>query len=84
MLTDPLFEGASAESIRNAAAEARTAIDQRFPGTLAPAPTQANTPALPATTEDVNESFQGGTLRGLFDQLRGTFSPQPRETGSAE
>lgn len=84
VLTDPLFEGASAESIRNAAAEARTAIDQRFPGTLAPAPTQANTPALPATTEDVNESFQGGTLRGLFDQLRGTFSPQPRETGSAE
>lgn len=84
VLTDPLFEGASAESIRNAAAEARTAIDQRFPGTLAPAPTQANTSALPATTEDVNESFQGGTLRGLFDQLRGTFSPQPRETGSAE
>ena len=84
VLTDPLFEGASAESIRNAAAEARTAIDQRFPGTLAPAPTQANTPALPATTEDVNESFQAGTLRGLFDQLRGTFSPQPRETGSAE
>lgn len=84
VLTDPLFEGASAESIRTAAAEARTAIDQRFPGTLAPAPTQANTPALPATTEDVNESFQGGTLRGLFDQLRGTFSPQPRETGSAE
>ena len=84
VLTDPPFEGASAESIRNAAAEARTAIDQRFPGTLAPAPTQANTPALPATTEDVNESFQGGTLRGLFDQLRGTFSPQPRETGSAE
>ncbi|MGV0393403.1 GTPase [Corynebacterium riegelii] len=84
VLTDPLFEGASAESIRNAAAEARTAIDQRFPGTLAPAPTQANTPALPATTEDVNESFQGGTLRGLFDQLRGTFSPQPRDTGSAE
>ena len=84
VLTDPLFEGASAESIRNAAAEARTAIDQRFPGTLAPAPTQANTPALPATTEDVNESFQGGTLRGLFDQLRGTFSPQPRDTASAE
>lgn len=84
VLTDPLFEGASAESIRNAAAEARTAIDQRFPGTLAPAPTQANTPALPAAKEDVNESFQGGTLRGLFDQLRGTFSPQPRETGSAE
>lgn len=84
VLTDPLFEGASAESIRNAAAEARTAIDQRFPGTLAPAPTQASKPALPATTEDVNESFQGGTLRGLFDQLRGTFSPQPRDTGSAE
>lgn len=84
VLTDPLFEGASAESIRNAAAEARTAIDQRFPGTLAPAPTQANTPALPATTEDVNESFQGGTLRGLFDQLRGTFSPQSRNDGSAE
>lgn len=84
VLTDPLFEGASAESIRNAAAEARTAIDQRFPGTLAPAPTQANTPALPATTEDVNESFQAGTLRGLFDQLRGTFSPQSRNDGSAE
>ena len=84
VLTDPLFEGASAESIRTAAAEARTAIDQRFPGTLAPAPTQASKPALPATTEDVNESFQAGTLRGLFDQLRGTFSPQSRNDGSAE
>ena len=80
-LTDPLLQGTSAESIRAAADEARTAIDQRFPGSIAPAKPAAS---LPALKEDVSESFESGTLRGLFDQLRGTFGSQARQTGGED
>ena len=70
-LTDPLLQGTSAESIRQAADGARGAVDKRFPGVLTPLPAPAANP--PAVREDVQESFESGTLRGLFDQLRGTF-----------
>ncbi|WP_234948197.1 ABC transporter [Corynebacterium sp. CNCTC7651] len=72
-LTDPLLSGTSAENLRTAAKEARTSVDERFPGILSPAQPAA---ALPAVREDVQESFDHGTLRGLFDQLRGTFGAQ--------
>ena len=73
-ITDPLLEGTSAESIRTAAAEARVSIDERFPGILTPAPTEQ----VPAAhvPEDVRESYEHGTLRSLFDQLRGSFGTQ--------
>nr|WP_256478159.1 ABC transporter [Corynebacterium stercoris] len=73
VLTDPLLQGTTAETLRGAASEARQSVAERFPGTLAPAQPKA---ALPATTENVEESFDHGTLRGLFDQLRGTFGSQ--------
>lgn len=76
VLTDPLLQGASAEELRAAAEDARRAVDQRFPGVLpAPAALPARVAGVEgsAAAEDVNESFEHGTLRGLFDQLRGTF-----------
>lgn len=76
VLTDPLLNGVPAAAVREAADEARAVVGARFPGTLTPLP-PAN---LPALTEDVEESFETGTLRGLFDQLRGTFGAQPRQT----
>lgn len=79
--TDPLLEGTSAASIREAANDARVAVDTRFPGTItspAPLTPAANPPTL---TEDVQDSFDHGTLRGLFDQLRGTFGQRPGQTG---
>lgn len=83
-ITDPLLEGTSAESIRIAATEARKAMDERFPGVLTPAPT----PEVPAAhvSEDVRESYEHGTLRGLFDQLRGSFRApsSPSEVNQAE
>ena len=79
--TDPLLEGTSAASIREAAHDARVAVDTRFPGTITPPALSA--PAANATelTEDVQDSFDHGTLRGLFDQLRGTFGQRPGQTG---
>lgn len=79
-LTDPLLDGAGAEELRAAAREARRSVDERFPGIISPAPA-ALEPAGGAGTgsgsgsdsDDVMESFERGTLRGLFDQLRGTF-----------
>ncbi|MEH0146623.1 GTPase domain-containing protein [Corynebacterium sp. Q4381] len=73
-LTDPLLQGASAETIRQAADGARGAVDKRFPGVLTPLPAPAANP--PAVREDVQASFESGTLRGLFDQLRGTFGQE--------
>ncbi|WP_301925711.1 GTPase [Corynebacterium glaucum] len=79
--TDPLLEGTSAASIREAAHDARVAVDTRFPGTITPPALSA--PAANATelTEDVQDSFDHGTLRGLFDQLRGTFGQRSGQTG---
>ena len=82
-LTDPLLEGTPAEDIHNAANAARRAVAERFPGTLA-------APALPAPqpkaiSQNVEASFDHGPLRGLLDQLRGTFTrPNTGETTTGE
>lgn len=68
-LTDPLLEGATAEQMREASAEAKRAVDVRLLGLV----DRHNAPQLPAKQEDVEDSFERGTLRGLFDQLRGNF-----------
>lgn len=65
-LTDPLLEGATADQLREATRQAQRAVDVRLLGI-------EETPQLPAVQEDVEDSFERGTLRGLFDQLRGTF-----------
>ena len=69
-LTDPLLEGATADQLRAASQDAKRAVDVRLLGV-------ADNPQLPAVRgdaqEDVEESFEHGTLRGLFDQLRGNF-----------
>lgn len=70
-ITDPLLEGSSAATIRTAAAEARASIDARFPGILTPTP-GSRVPAV-HVPEAVQESYEHGTLRGLFDQLRGSY-----------
>lgn len=69
-LTDPLLEGATADQIRDASAQARRAVDVKLLGV---APKQELTRIDDPAAESVEESFQNGTLRGLFDQLRGTF-----------
>lgn len=69
-LTGPLLEGATADELRTASESAKRATDARLLGI---AHTPAETTQLPAPREDVAESFEHGTLRGLFDQLRGTF-----------
>ena len=69
VLTDPLLEGATAEQMREASAEAKRAVDVRLLGLV----DRQEAPQLPAKQEDVEESFERGTLRGLFDQLRGNF-----------
>ncbi len=66
-ITDPLLEGATAEDMRTASNRARALVNERFLGIR---PT-TNSPAR--VEDDVQESFESGTLRGLFDQLRGTF-----------
>lgn len=69
-VTDPLLEGATAEDIRTAADHARGLVNEKFLG-IRPA---RNAPATTAEADQsVQESFETGTLRGLFDQLRGTF-----------
>lgn len=69
-LTDPLLEGATADQLRAASQNAKRAVDVRLLGV-------ADNPQPPAVRgdaqEDVEESFEHGTLRGLFDQLRGNF-----------
>jgi len=67
--TDPLLEGATAEQLREATAEAKRAVDVRLLGLV----DKPAAPAVPATQNDVEESFERGALRGLFDQLRGNF-----------
>ena len=67
--TDPLLEGATAEQLREATAEAKRAVDVRLLGLV----DKPAAPAVPATQDDVEDSFERGTLRGLFDQLRGNF-----------
>ena len=67
--TDPLLEGATAEQMREASEEAKRAVDVRLLGLV----DRQEAPQLPAKQEDVEESFERGTLRGLFDQLRGSF-----------
>ena len=67
--TDPLLEGATAEQLREATAEAKRAVDVRLLGLV----DKPAAPAVPATRDDVEESFERGALRGLFDQLRGNF-----------
>lgn len=69
-LTDPLLEGATADQIRDASAQARRAVDVKLLGV---APKQELTRIDDPAAESLEESFQNGTLRGLFDQLRGTF-----------
>ena len=69
VLTDPLLEGATAEQMREASAEAKRAVDVRLLGLV----DRHNAPQLPAKQEDVEDSFERRTLRGLFDQLRGNF-----------
>ena len=68
-LTDPLLEGATAEQMRQASAEAKRAVDVKLLGLV----DRQDAPQLPAQQEDVQDSFERGTLRGLFDQLRGNF-----------
>ena len=63
------LEGATAEQVREASAEAKRAVDVRLLGLV----DRQEAPQLPAKQEDVEESFERGTLRGLFDQLRGNF-----------
>ena len=76
-LTDPLIDGAGASELRTAADAARSSVDERFPGILSPAPAALEPAARTGTSaDDVMESFERGTLRGLFDQLRGTFGTQ--------
>ena len=70
VLTDPLLEGATADQIRDASAQARRAVDVKLLGV---APKQELTRIDDPAAESLEESFQNGTLRGLFDQLRGTF-----------
>ena len=65
-LTDPLLEGATADQLREATRQAKRAVDVRLLGI-------EEKPQLPAVQEDVEDSFERGTVRGLFDQLRGTF-----------
>ena len=67
--TDPLLEGATAEQLREATAEAKRAVDVRLLGLV----DRPAAPAVPAAQDDVEESFERGALRGLFDQLRGSF-----------
>lgn len=66
VLTDPLLEGATADELREASREAKRAVDVRLLGVV-------DKPQAPAPQDDVEESFERGTLRGLFDQLRGNF-----------
>ena len=68
-LTDPLLEGATAEQMRETSEEAKRAVDVRLLGLV----DRQDAPQLPAKQEDVEDSFERGTLRGLFDQLRGNF-----------
>lgn len=82
-LTDPLLEGTPAETIHNAANAARRAVAERFPGTLAAPALSAPQPK--AISQNVEASFDHGPLRGLLDQLRGTFSrPNTGETTTGE
>ena len=67
--TDPLLEGSTAEQMREASEEAKRAVDVRLLGLV----DKPAAPAVPATRDDVEDSFERGTLRGLFDQLRGNF-----------
>ena len=71
VFTDPLLDGASAEQIREASDEARRAVDAKLLGVV---DKQAPRRIDDTSTE---ESFNNGTLRGLFDQLRGTFGKGP-------
>ena len=71
VFTDPLLDGASAEQIREASDEARRAVDAKLLGVV-----DKQAPVLNDDTS-TEESFNNGTLRGLFDQLRGTFGKGP-------
>lgn len=66
-VTDPLLEGATAQHMQETADAARGLVNEKFLG-IRPA---VHAPAV--VEDDIQQSFETGTLRGLFDQLRGTF-----------
>ena len=85
-ITAPLHAGTDAAELRALSAEARTQASARFPETMpaaAAVPAVASAPA-PAATPDAEADSK---LRGLLDQLRGTFTrpaPEGDANGTAE
>ena len=83
-ITAPLHAGTDAAELRALSTEARTQASARFPETMpaaaaVPAVTEAPTPETDAETDS--------KLRGLLDQLRGTFTrpaPEGDANGTAE
>ena len=83
-ITAPLHAGTDAAELHALSTEARTQTSARFPETMpaaaaVPAVTEAPTPETDAETDS--------KLRGLLDQLRGTFTrpaPEGDANGTAE
>ena len=79
-ITAPLHAGTDAAELRALAEAATTQARARFPETL---PALPATPAVPARNETAqpSEAESDSKLRGLLDQLRGSFT-RPRSEGS--
>nr|WP_275432956.1 GTPase domain-containing protein [Corynebacterium hadale] len=84
-VTAPLHRGATADQLREAAGQARAQASVRFPEAL-PAP--ANLPAVAGGEGGVDKQQSSGEadskLRGLLDQLRGTFTRPDGQDGGTD
>ncbi|WP_267207540.1 GTPase domain-containing protein [Corynebacterium sp. Marseille-P8863] len=84
-VTAPLHRGATADQLREAAGQARAQASARFPEAL-PAP--ANLPAVAGGEGGVDKQQSSGEadskLRGLLDQLRGTFTRPDGQDGGTD
>ncbi|WP_233126922.1 GTPase domain-containing protein [Corynebacterium sp. NML 150383] len=84
-VTAPLHRGATADQLREAAGQARAQASVRFPEAL-PAP--ANLPAVAGGERGVDKQQSSGEadskLRGLLDQLRGTFTRPDGQDGGTD
>ena len=84
-VTAPLHRGADADQLREAAGQARAQASVRFPEAL-PAP--ANLPAVAGGEGGVDKQQSSGEadskLRGLLDQLRGTFTRPDGQDGGTD
>ena len=84
-VTAPLHRGATADQLREAAGQARAQASVRFPEAL-PAP--ANLPAVAGGERGVDKQQSSGEadskLRGLLDQLRGSFTRPDAQDGGTD